>query len=91
MTSIAKNFKTGGFDVRNEEGELLANYPTYWAANAHADEIENPDGLPEEELTAEQEAEIERENLIDDLCSEYDPSDLAEMSTRELRKLFAAL
>lgn len=90
MTSLRKNMTTGSFEVRDENGDLLASFADYWTAQLFVDEREAGNdeesavALAEEAARAE---EMERETLVDDLCELMDPSDLEAMSLSELREL----
>ena len=71
MTQIRRNFTTGGFDVTDEHGELIANEPTLMDARFLACQLEGCDEIDAaEERAAEELALLEERAAEEELAIE---------------------
>lgn len=71
MTQIRRNFATGGFDVTDERGTLIANEPTLMDARFLVAQLEGCDEVDEaEERAAELEALAEEAEVEAELAAE---------------------
>ena len=88
MTSLRKNMTTGNFEV-SQDGTLLASFADYWTAHLAFDAT--PDSEPTPAIDPDAAEAMERDNLIDDLCVDHDPSDLDDLSIEQLRAMASQL